>query len=206
MKNNYPMIINHIFISPHHNYFGHKKPSAKESSTVGARGEIRPSLDGKIKSDAHPTYDVAEVQARANLGLEGDRFYGIRPDFDGQVTFFAWETYALLMQELALPAESVVNLRRNIITTGVPFNALIGQEFTIGEVRFFGAKHCAPCSWMDAGLAPGALKLLKGRGGLRAQVLSDGRLYRGETTLESVIPLETDRATILKRLEWPRLP
>ena len=201
MTNVYPMTINHIFISPGHNYFGHKKPNKNK---LGRVNMIEKTV--VETSNAHETYDVTEVQARANLGLEGDRFYGVRPDFDGQVTFFAWEVYELLMNELGLADESVVDLRRNIITTGVPFNALIGQEFTIGEVRFFGAKHCAPCSWMDTGLAPGALKLLKGRGGLRAQVLSDGRLYRGETTLESAISLATDNTAILQRLERPRLP
>jgi len=193
MNNIYPITIKHIFISPGHNFFGHKKPNVQT---------ITPD-----KPDAqHRTTDVEAVQAVANMGLEGDRFYGVRPDFDGQVTFFAWEVYALLMAELGLAAEAVVDLRRNIITTGVPLNALIGQEFTIGEVRFQGARHCAPCSWMDASLAPGALKLLKGRGGLRAQVLSDGRLRRGETMLGSDLPLVVEDEAVVARLSQPRLP
>ena len=63
--------IRHIFISPGHNFFGrHGQPAGDNATT-----------------------DVRTVKCRAGWGLEGDRFYGSRPDYNGQVTFFAWETY-----------------------------------------------------------------------------------------------------------------
>ena len=43
-------------------------------------------------------------------------------------------------------------------------------------VRFHGTQECKPCYWMDRAIAPGAEKFLKGRGGLRARILSDGTL------------------------------
>jgi hypothetical protein len=43
-------------------------------------------------------------------------------------------------------------------------------------VRFFGTEECRPCYWMDGVFAPGAQEFLRGRGGLRARILTDGCL------------------------------
>jgi MOSC domain-containing protein YiiM len=66
--------------------------------------------------------------------------------------------------------------RRNVITRGVDLNDLIDQEFEVQGVRFFGTEECRPCYWMDRAFAPGTQEFLKGRGGLRARILSDGVL------------------------------
>ena len=66
--------------------------------------------------------------------------------------------------------------RRNVISVGVDLNSLIGEEFEVQGVRFAGVCECSPCYWMDLAIAPGAEMLLKGRGGLRARILSDGVL------------------------------
>ena len=73
-----------------------------------------------------------------------------------------------------LPAPSVY--RRNVITRGVDLNTLIGVEFEIQGVRFLGNSECSPCYWMDQAFGPGAEAALKGRGGLRAKILTDGVL------------------------------
>ena len=104
---------------------------------------------------------------RAGQGSVGDRFFGKGETFDGHVTFFAWEVYQLLIAELGLQLDSPVALRRNVIVEGVNLNQLIGHEFTLDGVRLRGVKHCAPCRWMNDGVAPGALPFLHGRGGLR---------------------------------------
>jgi len=45
-------------------------------------------------------------------------------------------------------------------------------------MEFKGIEECRPCAWMDQAFAPGAEQLLKGRGGLRARILSNGFLKR----------------------------
>jgi MOSC domain-containing protein YiiM len=55
-------------------------------------------------------------------------------------------------------------------------NQWIGKEFEIQGVRFFGTEESKPCHWMDRVFAPGARDFLKGNGGLRAKILSDGKL------------------------------
>lgn len=182
MSYTYPVTIHHLYISPGHNYFTH--PFAHPGD--------------------HPTLDLDEVALHAGQGLVGDRFYGHGPDFDGHVTFFGWEVFQQLQQMVGPAVSTPVALRRNVVIAGVPLNGLIGQEFTLAGVRFYGNKHCAPCRWMDVAVADGALSLLKGRGGLRAQVLSDGYLRRGPATLVTDQPL--DLAAITAPLPRPRLP
>lgn len=190
MVQSYPIHLHHVYISPGHNYFGH------EAHAPGT----------------HPTHDVDCAEARAGRGLVGDRFFDVRPDFDGQVTFFSWEVYEQLVAALGASGATPAALRRNVVLSGVPLNGLIGQEFVIesgsGEgrssVRCRGTKHCSPCRWMDRGVAPGALSFLKGRGGLRAQLLSDGTLSRGPALLHTDAAL--DLAAITHPLPRPKLP
>lgn len=186
----YPIHLHHIYISPGHNYFGHP---------ADAPG-------------THPTHDVERAEVRAGRGLVGDRFFDVRPDFDGQITFFAWEVYQQLVAQLDPTGVTPAALRRNVVLSGVPLNGLIGQAFTIvsgegatrSEVRCRGTKHCSPCRWMDRGVAPGALPFLKGHGGLRAQLLSDGTLVRGPALLYTDAALDLEAIT--QPLPRPRLP
>jgi MOSC domain-containing protein YiiM len=64
--------------------------------------------------------------------------------------------------------------RRNVITRGVDLNELIGREFEVQGVCLYGTEECRPCNWMDGAFAPRAHEFLKGRGGLRAKILTDG--------------------------------
>lgn len=175
----YPVTIHHIYVSPGHNYFTHE-------------------LD---RPGHHPTYDVEQVQALASRGLVGDRFFDLRPDFDGQITFIAIEVVRLLWAQLRLSEPCPDRLRRNVVVEGIPLNQLIGQTFSIryphnGEVvTFAGRRHCHPCRWMDAGIGPGALRFLKGRGGLRCQILSDGLLSTGRAVLHTDVALDFESIT-----------
>jgi MOSC domain-containing protein YiiM len=75
-------------------------------------------------------------------------------------------------------------LRRNVIVRGIDLNSLLAAEFEVQGVRFSGAGECKPCYWMNNAIASGAEDFLKGRGGLRARILTDGRLQAGVEALE----------------------
>jgi len=68
--------------------------------------------------------------------------------------------------------------RRNVITRNVDLNSLIGVEFELQGVRFLGTAECKPCYWMNSAFHPEAETRLRGQGGLRAKILSDGPLRR----------------------------
>ncbi|MEA3209022.1 MAG: hypothetical protein QOE70_2079 [Chthoniobacter sp.] len=146
--------IKHLFISPEHNFFGHYGKPPGESTMI-AREEIR---------------------CVAGRGIEGDRFFDFKPNYKGQITFFANEIYDELCAEFGVWDRPPSVFRRNVITAGIDLNALIGQEFEAQGVRFLGSGECAPCEWMNHAFAPGAEERMKGHGGLRAQILTDGIL------------------------------
>ena len=150
------MRIEHIYISPGHNFFGHHgQPPAK-----------------------HPILEVKEAHCVAEKGIVGDRFFDYKKNYKGQITFFSLEIYEDLCRSLQVFDKSPAAFRRNIVVSGIDLNKLIGRRFTIQDVQFEGTEECRPCPWMDQAFAPGAEALLKGRGGLRARILIDGMLQR----------------------------
>jgi MOSC domain-containing protein YiiM len=182
----YAITLEHIYISPGHNYFGKPKDG--------------PGL--------HPTTDVEEVEVRAGRGLVGDRYYGVPAHYDAQITFFAAEVFEALVAEFGRDHLAPILTRRNIITRGVNLNQLIGQEFSIdagrGPVRFMGTKHCSPCQWMEVSLGEGSHRFLRGRGGLRGRILTNGHLQRGPATLSSERWLDVEK--LIEPLVKLRLP
>jgi MOSC domain-containing protein YiiM len=148
------MIIQHIYISPQHNFYGHHGQPPGSS----------------------PSQSVAEVECVAGAGLRGDRFFNYKEDYKGQVTFFAIETYEMLCQQLHVSDKDPSVFRRNIVTRGTDLRQLIGQEFEVQGIRFLGTQESSPCHWMDEAFAPGAEEAMKGLGGLRAKVLTSGIL------------------------------
>jgi len=146
--------VRHLYISHGHNFFGH-------------HGEPPGSF---------PAIEVAEIECVAGRGIRGDRFFDFKKNYKGQITFFSHEIFNAMCAELKLPGKSPAASRRNVIVEGVDLNSLVGAEFEIQGVRFLGTAECSPCHWMDEAIASGAEKLLRGHGGLRARILTDGML------------------------------
>jgi len=146
--------IEHLFISPGHNYFGHhdQPPSG------------------------HPILAVDEIECVAGRGIRGDRFFVYQENYKGQITFFAMEVWEALQRELHLPGALPQATRRNAFVRGLDCSALIGREFEIQGVRFLGVEECRPCHWMNLALGAGAEDWLRGRAGLRGRILTDGLL------------------------------
>ena len=139
------------------------------------------------------------IDCVAGHGIRGDRFFDYKEAYKGQITFFSVEVFEELCRELELSDRSPALVRRNVITWGVDLNELIGQEFTMQGLRFRGTEECRPCYWTDRAIGPGAEQFLKGRGGLRAHILSDGKLRstsqpKQDTSLTSILSL-TERKT-----------
>jgi len=125
--------------------------------------------------------EVPEIYCVAGKGIIGDRFYEHQENYKGQITFFEKEVHDDLCQELSVWDRGLEVYRRNVVTRGVRLNDLIGVEFTVQGVRFFGKEECRPCYWMDFAFSSGANNMLKGRGGLRARILTNGHLQRTKT-------------------------
>jgi MOSC domain-containing protein YiiM len=150
-----------IYLSAGHNYFGHHGQPPGDYAAV----------------------EVERVNCVAGRGLEGDRFFDFKRDYKGQVTFFALEVHRWLSAKLGVHDRPPAVFRRNLLTSGVDLEALIGVEFEFQGVRFAGTAECKPCYWMESAFGAGAEEALSGRGGLRAKILSDGPLQVGPATL-----------------------
>jgi MOSC domain-containing protein YiiM len=120
--------------------------------------------------------ETPEIECVAGRGIRGDRYFDFKDDYKGQITFFSLEVFEELCNALHLQACSPSLARRNVITRDGDLNELIGREFEVQGVHFHGIEECRPCYWMDGAFAPGAQEFLKGRGGLRAKILTDGNL------------------------------
>jgi hypothetical protein len=125
-----------------------------------------------------PVVLVHEVAVRAGRGLEGDRY------FDGRGTFS--NPHARGIDVTLIEAEVLDDLgltpagaRRNVVTRGIDLNALVGRRFHIGAVELLGQRLCEPCAHLER-LSPGTLRPLVHRGGLRADVVTDGVIRVGD--------------------------
>jgi hypothetical protein len=134
------------------------------------------------------------VQVRAGLGLVGDRYFNKGAHRNAAVTVFGLESLEQLGRDLGLPATPDPLLtRRNIILRGFAIDELAaprggsGAVFTLdsgdGPVRFQANRPANPCAWLDAVIAPGAFRGLRGHGGVRCTPLDDGLLRTGPAKL-----------------------
>jgi MOSC domain len=131
-----------------------------------------------------PMRSLASVDAVAGVGLGGDRYArreGFWPDDKEEsrdVTLIEAEVVESLSErgiELA-PGAS----RRNITTRGIRLNELVGKEFWIGAVLARATELCEPCTHLVALTGKPLINPLAHRGGLRADLLTSGRIRVGD--------------------------
>jgi MOSC domain-containing protein YiiM len=130
------------------------------------------------------TQAVDQVEAVPGVGLIGDRYAQqqgtfSKPEPDFELTLIEAEALDAIKREYDVdlaPGEA----RRNLVTRDVPLNHLVGREFSIGEVRIRGIRLCEPCSHLQALTNLPVIKGLRHRGGLRAQILSEGVIRVGD--------------------------
>jgi MOSC domain-containing protein YiiM len=121
---------------------------------------------------------VDRVRAVAGRGLEGNRHYYEQAPPGRALTLIAAEA-------LAEGASSGVELgadesRRNVLTSGIELNALVGERFRVGDVECVGVELCEPCTTLEGLTRPGVIKAYVHRAGLNADILTDGEIAVGD--------------------------
>jgi hypothetical protein len=135
-----------------------------------------------------PMASLPEVHAVAGVGLQGDRYFLETGTFSekspgNQVTLIESESLTAAVRDYKFDIAAAES-RRNLLTSGIALNHLVGREFRIGEVRMRGFKLCEPCGYLEKLTGKQMIKALRHRGGLRAEILSDGRIKVGDTITE----------------------
>jgi hypothetical protein len=126
-----------------------------------------------------PMQRLDEVEAIAGRGLSGDRYADDRGTFHGVRGYHLTLVAAEQLEEAGVTWEEA---RRNVVTTGVDVNALVGQRFAIGDVECIGRRLAEPCSHLERVVGrSGLMRPLVHRAGLRADIVSGGTIRVGDT-------------------------
>ena len=140
-----------------------------------------------------PVVPVKHADALAGRGLAGDRVAR------GAGSFSRWpgrgRALTLIAADDLDAAEAAFGVRmahgehrRNLVVAGLDLRALLGGLFRIGE------RICAPCKYLVRVTGqPAAFAALVGRGGIRAEVVTGGRIALGD----AVVPVGTARPRTL---------
>ena len=134
------------------------------------------------------------IRVLAGLGIEGDRYCGKPAHRRAQVTVMSAESLDHVAAVLARSdGFDPLLARRNIVVRGVQVDPVRGHDLSLdsgdGPVLLRSRTAARPCGWMNDVFAPGAQKALRGRGGVRCEVLAGGTLQLGPTTLCSAVEL-----------------
>jgi MOSC domain-containing protein YiiM len=124
-----------------------------------------------VESELPAAVEAVEVTAE---GVVGDRYSQSR-----DLTLIEAEALDGLREDAGIEL-SAADSRRQVLTRGIRLNDLVGERFTVGEVECVGQEWCEPCSHLQGLTRPGVLRGLVHRGGLRADIVSGGRIAVGD--------------------------
>jgi hypothetical protein len=127
-----------------------------------------------------PSRLLQSVRAIAGEGLDGDRHVAGTGTFPSGLPGSALTLIAAEVCEWFDPPLRPDEHRRNLVVRGIDVNALVGREFTIGEVRCRGMRLCEPCTVVQRYAGRSVLRPLVHRGGLRADIVADGQITVGD--------------------------
>ena len=122
---------------------------------------------------------VERVRAVAGRGLEGNRYFYDEAPPGRALTLISAE--ALAEGAAGSGVELGANeSRRNVLTSGIDLNALVGERFKVGDVECVGVELCEPCTTLEGLTRPGVIKAYVHRAGLNADILTDGEIAVGD--------------------------
>jgi MOSC domain-containing protein YiiM len=133
-----------------------------------------------VESELPHPVDAVEVTAD---GVVGDRYAESR-----DLTLVEAEALEGLREDTGIEV-SPAEVRRQVLTRGIRLNDLVGERFKVGEVECVGQELCEPCNHLQGLTYPGVLRGLVHRGGLRADIVSGGRIAVGDEVMRVSSPV-----------------
>lgn len=132
-----------------------------------------------------PMNALKSIEVAEGSGIVGDRYYlgtghySDKPDPGREITLIEYEVLKALKEDFQIDL-SMEESRRNIVTEGIELNPLVGQEFLVGDIVLRGLRLCEPCGYLEKLTGKKVLPELVHKGGLRAQILSNGNIQIGD--------------------------
>ena len=125
---------------------------------------------------------ISQIEVVKRKGIINDRYFSENSEKDTQITLIESENIDYFNEKCKTNIP-YIDFRRNIITKGIKLNELVGKEILIGEVRMKGHRLCDPCKYLQDKLKEknsfntiNTMTNLYNRGGLRCEILSDGKI------------------------------
>jgi len=122
---------------------------------------------------------VDRVHAVARRGLEGNRYFFDEAPPGRALTLISAEALEAMAAETGVEITAAES-RRNVLTRGIDLNALVGMRFRVGQAECVGVELCEPCRGLESLTKPGVIKGLVHRGGLNADIVTDGEITVGD--------------------------
>jgi MOSC domain-containing protein YiiM len=130
---------------------------------------------------------IVQATLESGRGLAGDRYYNQRGTFseklkssgDWEITLIESEEILRFnqSQDLSLSAAA---FRRNLITSGIRLNDLVGRRFAVGTAILEATRLCEPCAHLAKLIGPSVVKEMAHRAGLRARIVSSSIVRVGD--------------------------
>ena len=138
--------------------------------------------------------ELEEAELVVGKGIVNDRYfnqsgtYSKIPDIR-DITLIENEVLdALASNQPPLQKKSIIlkpiEHRRNLTTSGVPLNYLVGKKFQIGEVILKGGRLNFPCKYLADLLKKPLLLPLYNRSGLNCSVERGGVIRKGDKIIQ----------------------
>ena len=127
-----------------------------------------------IRPEKRKPLKVLEKVSVSKKGLEGDHYAG--NSGKRSVTLIQAEHITAIASLLHRDEIDPLDLRRNIVVSGINLLALKQREFKIGTAVLKMTGLCHPCSRMEETFGSGGYNAVRGHGGINAQVVLPGEI------------------------------
>lgn len=131
-------------------------------------------------------HELETAELVAGIGITGDRYsrarghYSHLPHPDRQLTLIDQDVIHAVAAAIHAPVDGR-ELRRNIVTSQVALNDLVGQIFKVGPALVYGGRLNVPCRYLERLIDKPVFEPLIGRSGLNCQILRGATVHRGDT-------------------------
>ena len=124
--------------------------------------------------------EITSVEAIAKKGLFKDRHFKDDNHEKCQVTLIESENIDYYNKKFKTSI-AYNDFRRNIVTSGIKLNDLVGKEFFIGKIKVKAHDLCRPCKHLQHTLKQyNIIKEFLHKGGIRCEILTSGKIFVGD--------------------------
>ena len=131
---------------------------------------------GFAKDHNKEIIETSEIDLIAGKGIVNDRHFKDYNDPFNQLSIIECENIDEynFKNNLNIP---YLNFRRNIVTSGIKLNDLVGKKILIGSVKLEVLDLCRPCRHLSEKLGRNdIIKEFLRKGGIRCQIMNDGKI------------------------------